>query len=211
MESDTESDPPTSKLTPTQPQSPSVPLPSPTTPFSWLPDQDVLEWISDNGQPSSTQRASESTPTSQPLTWIPDDQLMGFLYDQEQASTSTSQSSSSRQSQNTSDQEFLDWLLGDSAQAAILEAQQAENTATTSPPQPQPKTQSAQQAQPSQIQTHGLTTQQIEEIRTAITHHSPSIYGIGSEVWTPDAVKLLVLIKFHKLLSLEQASDILNS
>ncbi len=133
------------------------------------------------------------------MDWIVDNSVSTSAQAAAPQSSPSPQPQDSDTQPDVNDQEFIAWLLSDNSQVI---------------PQPQPQPQSLS-PQPSAVplpssQT-GLGRVEIEELRVIITSSSPRVHGILTDHWEPDAVKLFILQRHQRLLSLAQVQELLDT
>ncbi len=198
----------------TQTEQPQLPSPPSTTPETTITIDLTVEETSPASpeapvtvpeQPAATPPPS---PPSSPSSWLDDEGLLDWIVDN---STSTSaqapapQLSPSPQPQDSdnqadmNDQEFIAWLLSDDSQ--VMPQSQPQSQPQAPPPLP---------SVPLPLSQAGLVRVQIEELRVIITSSSPRVHGILADHWVPDAVKLFILQRYQKLLSLAQVQELLD-
>ncbi len=194
-----------------------TPPPAPSSPSSWMPEDALLDWIADISDSAGTQSlSSESapitlakpTPSPQPApeegpqTWLSDSQLAEWITADGQHSASQFQDTGETTEIGMGDHCLLDWLLNDSDQLMPQPQQQ---------PQPQPQVPPSLPSIPLPSSQAGLVRVQIEELRLIIISSMPRNHGIHSDDWAPDAVKLFILQRYQRLLSLAQVQELLDS
>ncbi len=199
----------------TQTEQPQRPSPPSSTPEITI-EIDLTEEEPSTSLPQApvtpTEQAAAApppSPPSSPSSWLDDDGLLDWIIDnsaRESAQAAAPQSSPSPQPQETGenidDQDFLAWLLNDSDQLMPQTQHQ---------PQPQPQVPPSLPSIPLPSSQEGLTGAEIAELRITMLGSSPRVHGILADHWEPDAVKLFILQRHRKLLSLAQVQELLDT
>ncbi len=118
--------PSTSPRTPTAPPEQSSFPPAPSSPSSWMPDDELLDWIAESSVSTHAQAAasvasasvpipvpSTAPPEEDPLAWISDDQLTDWIAGNDQACAQQPEDSNETTEPVMGNQDLLTWLLDD--------------------------------------------------------------------------------------------------